>query len=158
MQRAHGGSCERKKHRGLLAAAIHKCEQKKSTANALTVMYDLNDLGRHIDPGAKEDGVCANLVDHLIGNNPRVEPARGALIAFLEMGPSERTHGWFPRQFDHGVFLLGEPIKKAAPSKPTSPGSPQKRRCGQHDARCYTLGGHPVSRHERWPKTNTLKS
>ena len=65
-------------------------------------MYDLYDLGRHIDSGMKEDGACADLVDHLIRNNPRVEPARG---------PSERTQGWLPRQFDHGIFLLGEPIK-----------------------------------------------
>ena len=75
-------------------------------------MCDLGDLGRHIDPGMKEDGVCVDLVDHLTGNNPRVEPARGAPIALLEMRPSERTQGWSPRQFDHGVFLLGEPIKK----------------------------------------------
>ena len=51
--------------------------KKKSTANALTAMYDLDDLGRHIDPGTKEDGVCADLADHLIWNNPRVEPVRG---------------------------------------------------------------------------------
>ena len=55
----------RRKHHGLLAAAIHKCEFKKSTAKALMAMYDLDDLGRHIDPGRKEDNVCADLVDHL---------------------------------------------------------------------------------------------
>ena len=60
----------RRKHRSLPPAAIHKCELKKSTANALTAMYDLDDMGRHIDPGAKEDGVCEGLVDHLIGTNP----------------------------------------------------------------------------------------
>ena len=70
-------------------------------------MYDIDDLGRHIDPETKEDGVCTDLVDHLIGNNPRVEPARGALITLLEMGPAKRTQGWFPMQFDHGMFLLG---------------------------------------------------
>ena len=41
------------KHRGLLAEAIHKCDLKKSTAMALTAMYDLDDLGRHIDPGGE---------------------------------------------------------------------------------------------------------
>ena len=121
-------------------------------------MYDLDDMGRHIDPGKKEGGVYAGLADHLIGNNPRVEPVRGALIALLEMGPSERTQGWFPRQFDHRMILLGEPIKKSAHTGSTSSGSPQKRRCGRRDARCPTLGGHLVSRHERWQKTNTLKS
>ena len=148
----------RKKHRGLLAAAIHKCKLKKSTATALTAMYDMYDLGRHIDPGAKGDGVCADLVDHLIGTNPRVEPTREALIALLKMGPSERTQRWFPRQFNHGMFLLGEPIKNSAPSKPASSGSPQRRRCGQHAARCCTLSEKPAPRHERWQKTNTLKS
>ena len=75
----------RRKHRSLLAATIHKYKRMKSTANALTAMYDLEDLGRHIDPGAKEDGVCEGLIDHLIGANPRVEPARGALLALLKM-------------------------------------------------------------------------
>ena len=28
------------------------------------------------------------------------------------MGPPERTQGWFPKQFDRGMFLLGEPIDK----------------------------------------------
>ena len=46
----------RGKHHSLHAAAIHTCKLKKSTANALTVVYDLNNLGRHIDPGSKEDG------------------------------------------------------------------------------------------------------
>ena len=35
-----------------------------------------------------------------------------AWSALLQMGPSERTQGWFPKQFDHGTFLLDEPIKK----------------------------------------------
>ena len=121
-------------------------------------MYDLDDLGRHIDLGVKEDGVCEDLVDHLIGASPRVEPVRGALIALLKMGPFERTQGWFPRQFNHGVFLLGGPIEKTAPFKPASPGSPQKRRCGQHAARCYTLGEQPASRHELWQHTKKQKS
>ena len=86
----------RRKHRALLAAAIHTCKLKNSTALALTAMYDLDDLGRHIDPGAGEKKVCEDLVDHLIGRNPKVGPARGAFIALLEMGPSERTQGWFP--------------------------------------------------------------
>ena len=34
---------------------------------------------------------------------PEAAPARGALIALLEMGPPERTQGWFPEQFDHGM-------------------------------------------------------
>ena len=81
----------RRKHRSLLAAAIHTCKLKKSTANALTAIYDLDDLGRHIDPGVKENGACQGLIEHLIGTNPRIEPARGALFALLQMGPSERT-------------------------------------------------------------------
>ena len=43
---------------------------------------------------------------------PVVEPARGALIALLKMGPPERTQGWFPKQFDHGMYLLGESLDK----------------------------------------------
>ena len=41
-----------------------------------------------------------------------VAPTQGALIALLEMGPSERIQGWFPKQFDHGMYFLGEPLDK----------------------------------------------
>ena len=43
---------------------------------------------------------------------PAAAPARGALIALLEMGPSERAQRWFPKQFDYGMYLLGEPLDK----------------------------------------------
>ena len=81
----------RRKHLSLLAAAIHTCKRKKPTANALAAMYDLDDLGRHIDPGADENGTCEDLIEHLIGTDPGIEPARGALLALLQMEPSEWT-------------------------------------------------------------------
>ena len=28
------------------------------------------------------------------------------------MGSSERTQGWFPKQFDYGMYLLGDPLDK----------------------------------------------
>ena len=34
------------------------------------------------------------------------------MLALLQIGPSERTQGWFPNQFDHEMFLLKEPIDK----------------------------------------------
>ena len=43
---------------------------------------------------------------------PAAAPARGALIALLEVGPPERTRGWFPKQFDYGMHLLVEPLEK----------------------------------------------
>jgi hypothetical protein len=52
-------------------------------------MYTIDNDERHIGPGA-----------------------RGELIALLEMDPSERTQGWFPKQFDYGMYLLGEPLEK----------------------------------------------
>ena len=66
----------RRKHLSLLAAAIHTYKLKKSTANALAAMCDLDDLGRHIDPGAHENGICEGLIEHLIGTNLRIEPVR----------------------------------------------------------------------------------
>ena len=42
---------------------------------------------------------------------PEAAPARGALTALLEMGLSERTQGWFLKQFDYGMYLLGEPLE-----------------------------------------------
>ena len=74
-------------------------------------MYTMDNEGRHIDPVSR--GVCAGLVDNMIASEVRaVAPARGAFIALLEMGPSERTQGWFPKQSDYGVYLLGEPPDK----------------------------------------------
>ena len=66
----------------------------------------------HIDPGADESGVCNALIENLIANIPDVEPARGAILALLQMGPSKQTQGWLPKQFDHGICLLKEPIHK----------------------------------------------
>ena len=94
-------------------------------------MYSLGTQGRHIDPGADETGACGALMDNLIAGIPAVEPARGALLALLQMGPSERTQRWLLKQFDHVMCLLGERIKKFVPSKHTSPGSPWKLTCGQ---------------------------
>ena len=73
----------RRKHLRLLAAAIHTCELKKSTANALTATYDLGALGRHIDPEADEERICEGLIEHLIETNPGIEPARIALLVLL---------------------------------------------------------------------------
>ena len=81
----------RRKHLSLLAAAIHTCEMTKSTANALATMYDLDALGRHIEPGVDEDIMCEGLIGHWIGTNPGIEPVRGTLLALLQMGPSERN-------------------------------------------------------------------
>ena len=69
----------RRKHLSLLDAAIHTYKLKKSTANALTATYDLDDLGKHIDPGAGENGICEDLIEHLIGTNPGIELTLGAL-------------------------------------------------------------------------------
>ena len=69
-------------------------------------MYTLDNEGRHIGPRAEGGEVCAELVDNLVNSEvPAVAPARGALIAILEMGPSERTQGWSPKQFDHGTQI-----------------------------------------------------
>jgi hypothetical protein len=102
----------RQKHLDLLTTAIYTCKLKPTTARALTSMYTIDNDGRHIDPGARSRDECADLVENLIATIPAVAPARGALIALLEMGPSERTQGWFPKQFDHGMYLLGEPLEK----------------------------------------------
>ena len=102
----------KKKHKELLTAAIYACELKTTTAKALTAMYMLDTQGRHMDPGATEDGACENLVDGLIHDMGGIQPAKAALVALLSMGPSERTHGWLPKNFEHGMRLLGEPLKK----------------------------------------------
>ena len=39
-------------------------------------------------------------------------PAWEALIALLGMGPRERTQGWPPKQFDHGMYLLEQPLDR----------------------------------------------
>ena len=76
-------------------------------------MYTLDNEGRHIDPGTKSREVCADVADNMIASEvPAVVLARGALIALLEMDPPERTQGWVPKQFDYGIFLLGEPLDK----------------------------------------------
>ena len=60
-------------------------------------------------PERRAEKVCAGLVDNMINTEvPAVAPARGALIALLEMGPSERTEGWFPRQFGCGMYTSRE--------------------------------------------------
>ena len=64
-------------------------------------------------PERRGGEVCAGLVGNMINTEvPAATPARGALIALLEMGPSERTQGWFPKQFDYWMYLLGEPLEK----------------------------------------------
>ena len=103
----------RQKHHTLLAASIHSTELKRSAVRALTSMYTMDNAGRHMDPGAEGGEVCAELVDNMINTEaPEAVPVRGALIALLEMGPSERSQGWFPKQFDYGMYLLWEPLKK----------------------------------------------
>ena len=80
----------RRKHLALLPAAIHRSGLKPTTARALTSIYTLGNEGRHIDPGAEDSEVCAELVDNVINSEvPAVVPARRALIALLGMGPSE---------------------------------------------------------------------
>ena len=97
----------RRQHHTLLAEAIHNSKLKRSIARALTAIYTLDNEGRHIDPGAAGGEVCADLVDNLINTKvPAAAPARGALTALLEMGASERMQGWFPKQFNYGMYLL----------------------------------------------------
>ena len=105
----------RRKHLALLSAAIHKCGLKSATARALIAMYTMNDEGGgHIDPRAGGWEVCARRVDNLVSSEvPEVKPARGTMIVLLEVNTSERTQGWLPQQFDHGMHLLGEPLDKA---------------------------------------------
>ena len=100
----------RRKHRKLLTEAIFACKIKRSTAKALTAMYSLDAQGRHIDPGSTDDDACANLVDGVICRVKEAAPARAALIDLAKMGPSERTQGWFPKSFEHGMRLLGEQL------------------------------------------------
>ena len=107
----HSGSSE-EKHKERLTAAIYACEPKTTTAKALTAMYMLDNQGRPIDPGATEDGACENLVDGLMRDIGGIQPAKAALAALLLMGPPERTQGWLPPKFEHGMRLLGEPLKK----------------------------------------------
>ena len=74
-------------------------------------MYNLDNDRRHIDPGAAGRAVCADLVDNLIITVvPAAAPARGTLTALLEMGASEWVQGWFPKQFNYGMYLLGKPL------------------------------------------------
>ena len=105
----------RRKHIALLSAAIRKCGLKSTTAGAPTAMYTLDNEGRHIDPGVEGGEVCARLVVNMINSEvPTVGPARGTLVPFLEMSTSERTQGWLPKQSDHGIYLLGEPLDKVS--------------------------------------------
>ena len=103
----------RQQHHKLLTQAIFACKLKKTTAQALTAMYSLDAHGRHIDPGSTDDGACAALVDEVLSRVPKAVPARAALVALMKMGPSERTQGWFPKCFEHGMRLLGEPLAEA---------------------------------------------
>jgi len=100
-------------HKELLTAAIYSCELEKTTAAALTAMYMVDAQGKHVDPGATENENCDDLVEGLIVDiGEKIRPAKAALVALLKMGPSERTQGWFPKNFEHGMRLLGEPLKK----------------------------------------------
>ena len=63
-------------------------------------------------PHADEGAACNALMENLIARILDVETARGALRALLQMGPTERTQGWLLKQFDHGMYLLKEPIKR----------------------------------------------
>ena len=65
----------------------------------------------HIYPRATYDDACEDLVDGLIVTREEIRPARAALISPLKMGPTERTQGWFPKNFEHGMRLLEEPLK-----------------------------------------------
>ena len=65
---------------------------------------------------------------------PAAAPARGALIALLEMGASERTQGWFSKQFDHGMYLLGEPLEKLRKFQAHVVRLAWKLTCGMPDA------------------------
>ena len=89
-------------------------------------MYTLGAQGRHIDPGATEDDACENMVDGLIHNIGGIQPAKADPIALVSMGPPERTQGWFPKVFEHGMRLLGEQLKKSqdipGPRRTTSHG------------------------------------
>ena len=102
----------RKKHKELLTAAIYACELKKTTARALTAMYMIDAQGGHIDPGVTEGDASENLVGGLINDIGGIQPAKAVLTALLSMGPPERTQGWFPIIFEHGMRLLGEPLEK----------------------------------------------
>ena len=74
-------------------------------------MCTLDNEGRHADPGAIYADACIGLMDSVINRIPAVAPARKALIALIQMRPSERTQGLVPKQFDHAICLLGGPIK-----------------------------------------------
>ena len=75
-------------------------------------MYSLDTKGRHMDPGTtEEEDECENLIDGLIIKIKEVKPAKAAPLALLKIGPTERTQGWFPNNFEHGMRLLGEPLK-----------------------------------------------
>ena len=50
-------------------------------------------------------------MDGLLVTREEIKPAGVALIALLKMGPTERTQGWLPKNFEHGRRLLGEPLK-----------------------------------------------
>ena len=74
-------------------------------------MYSLDTQGRHADPGATEGGACENLIDGLIIKIKEVKSAKAALLALIQMGPSERTQGWFQKKIEHGMRLLGELLR-----------------------------------------------
>ena len=69
-------------------------------------------------PERRGGEVRAGLVDNMINMEvPAVAPARGALIALLEMEPSERTQGWFPKRFDYGMYLPENRSRRFASSR-----------------------------------------
>ena len=75
-------------------------------------MYSLGTQGEHLDPGATDDGACESLVDGLINTMKEISPVRSALVALVKMDPTERTQGWPPENFEHGMRISGEPLVK----------------------------------------------
>ena len=73
-------------------------------------MSTLDNQGRHIDPRAEGVEKCYELVYRVLESYPKAKKSRQALVDLLKMGPEERTQGWLPRTFDHGMYLLGEKI------------------------------------------------
>ena len=77
-------------------------------------MYSLDTQDAHMDPGATEGDECENLIDGLMIKIKEVKPAKAALFALLKMGPTERTQVRFSNKIEHGMRLLGGPLKTLA--------------------------------------------
>ena len=107
-------------------------------------MYMLGAQGRHKGPGVTEDDACENLVDGLIHDIGGIQPAKAALIALLSMRPSERTQGWFPKEFrarhatPRGATKKGQDVP--GPRRTTGNG------CGHMSGQ---MPGRAPKRHER---------